>query len=209
MNLGLDLDGTLIDCERRHCELMAASARALGHTLDRRAFWSHKRQGAANLGALRSCGFGDDAAADMNSLWIHDVERLPWLLLDRPVEGTEQALIRLRARGMRLHVFTARRARSMVRLQIERLGWRDLFDEIVVVSPHDAAAQKAEALRRANCEHFIGDTESDAAAAKVAGITFTALSSGMRCAEYLTRHAVSDVAPSLAAWSETVPGHIS
>ena len=62
-------------------------------------------------------------------------------------------------------MLTARRERFFLLQQLDRLGLSRQIDELIVVPPTEAAERKAEALRKLKPLTFIGDTESDAAAA--------------------------------------------
>jgi phosphoglycolate phosphatase-like HAD superfamily hydrolase len=73
---------------------------------------------------------------------------------------------------------------------------------IVRLPPTEAAARKAEALRRLQPQAFIGDTESDAEAADAAGQRFLALACGMRSPAFwarLGRPSFNDLPAALAA----------
>jgi len=174
--LALDLDGTLLDCEARHCALMRQVCRMDALQGDFIAhYWAAKREGASNLQALQA--LGHPAAADRAAAWARDIEHWPWLGFDRLLPGVVEALALC---TQRIVVLTARRAPALLRQQLDRLALSAAIDELVVVPPSDAVAAKADALRRLQPRAFVGDTESDAAAATRAGTAFLAVDSGMR-----------------------------
>ncbi|MGZ4202488.1 MAG: HAD hydrolase-like protein, partial [Thermoleophilaceae bacterium] len=96
-------------------------------------------------------------------------------------------------------VLTARRDAEAVAWEAERLG---LGLGLEVVDPADAAAGKAAVLRRRGAAAFIGDAETDAAAADAAGIPFVGVSSGQRSADFLRAAGVEAVVDDVgAAWA--------
>lgn len=196
--LALDLDGTLLSCEPRHCALMRAVC--VGDALPASSwphFWAAKREGANNVAALRQ--LGHTAPEARAAAWAREIEHWPWLGFDRLLPGVAEWLA---TAGHRVVVLTARRERFFLLQQLDRLGLSRQIDELIVVPPTEAAERKAEALRKLKPLTFIGDTESDAAAADAAGQRFLALSCGMRSPEYwarLGRPSFNDLPAALAA----------
>jgi phosphoglycolate phosphatase-like HAD superfamily hydrolase len=185
--LVLDLDGTLIDAERRQCGLAGAAVRAAGFEqgFDARRFWSLKREGANTRRAFSQMGIGPpvrEAAADY---WDRHVEAPDWLAKDRLLPEAEEALCWLREHGVRASILTARRCEDRVRAQVERLGLRRRCEELIVVPLDAAARRKAEALSRLKPLGFVGDSEIDGGAAKEAGVPFLAVSTGQRSENFL------------------------
>lgn len=174
--LALDLDGTLISCQPRHTTLMGHVCRGDDlppDTLNR--LWAAKREGASNLTALRA--LGHPAPEPRCQAWLREIEHWPWLGFDRVFPAAASLLA---SRRFRCVVITARRETLFVRQQLDRLGITAQIDDLIVVPPHAAQGAKAEALRRIQPIGFIGDTESDADAAALAGTPFAAVACGMR-----------------------------
>jgi phosphoglycolate phosphatase-like HAD superfamily hydrolase len=182
--LALDLDGTLISCEPRHCALMRQLCRSDAMPADFiPRYWAAKREGASNLRALRTLGHqSPQARADA---WAREIEHWPWLGFDRLLPGVGAALA---ASRHRIFVLTARRERFFLRQQLDRLGLTPLIDDLITVPPAEAATAKASQLKVLRPLAFIGDTESDADAARAAGTPFLAVSCGMRSASFWQLH---------------------
>jgi phosphoglycolate phosphatase-like HAD superfamily hydrolase len=183
----LDLDGTLLDCRPRQLAVtrevllrrgLALSAEMLA------ALWQHKREGLDTSAALRRCGVAAAAAALSLADFRREVEDDRHLLLDAPLPGVDEALAALRERGCALHVLTARARPDAVRAQVRRL-FGDRVGEPHVVPPDAAVAGKTEVLRALAPAAFVGDTETDAAAAAASGTPFHAVASGQRSRAFL------------------------
>lgn len=205
MNIGLDLDGTLVGCAERHTGLMQVCARQLGVEFDPRAYWLRKRQGDDNARALARGGIQGADKDLLCALWVRQIERLPWLWFDRPIPGALPALDRLADRGHRLHLITARTNAGHLRLQLERLGIARRFASVTVVSGQGVAAKKASALRQWDCDVFVGDTESDHDAARQAEVPFQAMCSGMRSPEFFASRGIAPISHDLAEWACGLP----
>ena len=200
MVVGLDLDGTLIDAERRQAGLALHLLEATGRRpVDPVAFWSLKREGHTTAGALEALGVPADDAGDIARRWRDQIEDPAWLLLDAVLPGVDTALAELRATARSVFVLTARRDAAAVTAQIDRLGLGFGPAEIDVVPPARAAAEKAAALERRKADALIGDTEVDAQAAAAAGVRFVGVTSGQRSGAALRRSGVTDVCDGLAA----------
>lgn len=184
MRIGLDLDGTVISCAERQTALMQAAARQMGCSFDAQDFWSLKRDGNSNRAALRMLQIPPEAAASMSAIWASNIEALQWLAFDRPMVASAQ-LQGIRRRGHSLHLITARRNVVHARQQLQRLAILDAVDSLTVVSPFDPAPAKAAALRAHACDVYIGDSEVDQAACRLAGIAMCGVASGMRSRAYL------------------------
>jgi phosphoglycolate phosphatase-like HAD superfamily hydrolase len=181
--LALDLDGTLLDCRRRQVEL----ARHVAPALDGRRFWAAKRMGATTRAALAAQGIEDETAA---AAWSAAIEDPEWLRLDAVLPGAVAAVERARAAAREPLVLTARRDAAAVREQVSRSG---LPARVLVVDPRRAAPEKAAALRELAAVGLVGDTESDAAAAREAGVAFAAVGSGQRDPRFLEERGIRPV----------------
>jgi phosphoglycolate phosphatase-like HAD superfamily hydrolase len=196
--LALDLDGTLLSCAPRHCALMRAVCVGDGMPASSwPRFWAAKREGANNVAALRQ--LGHPQPEPRAAAWAREIEHWPWLGFDRLLPGVAEALA---STQHRIVVLTARRERFFLQQQLDRLGLTRRIHDLIVVPPTEAAARKAEALRRLQPQAFIGDTESDAEAADAAGQRFLALACGMRSPAFWARHgrpSFNDLPAALAA----------
>lgn len=185
--LALDLDGTLVDAEPRQVEAMWALLDAEPGlvALHRDEFWSRKRGGSTTREALMGLGVRGATAEKLSERWVESVEDPRWLGLDRLLPGVAAALAGLREDGEWPVILTARRHAGRVREQVEGLGLLRWCAEVRVVSPTEAAAAKAAELRALGARGMVGDTESDARAAALAGIPFAAVTTGQRSEEFL------------------------
>lgn len=186
--IALDLDGTLVDCRERQSLLAAALCRAAGFELNIENFWITKRDGASTALALFSQGADKSLAERLSRLWVDQIEEDAWLRIDRVFAGTRRVLGEVRELGFRLHMVTARTRVQALHRQLCWLSLEALFDHVEVVSPRAAAQHKARYLCSVRPVAYIGDSESDAEAAKLAQIRFVAVSSGQRSAAYLQTH---------------------
>lgn len=190
--VAVDLDGTLLDCRARQVQL----ALHVAPGLDAERFWRDKRSGASTLAAFAAQERpGAEREADA---WTAAVEDPEWLELDAVLPAAHAALAELRRRGARPLVITARRSADAVRRQVaERFGGE--LSEVHVVSPADAAGAKAALLAELGVHGFVGDTESDALAAKHAGVPFAAVESGQRSRAFLAGRGLTVEADALGA----------
>lgn len=181
--LALDLDGTLIDAKLRQVELARFHLARSGMELDGELFWAKKREGATTRAALEAMGIW--CAAEVAAGWGRDIESREWLARDVWLPGVWSLLERLRERGVRVRVVTARQDELAVREQVAVLGLTALVNEVAVVDPRRAAVEKAVHLE--GVALFVGDSESDAEAAALAGVPFVAVATGVRSRGFLER----------------------
>jgi phosphoglycolate phosphatase-like HAD superfamily hydrolase len=204
--IALDVDGTLLDCRARQVAVARATASA---AFDERAFWVAKREGAATQAALIAAGLAEPAAQRAAETWRAVIEDDKWLALDELLPGALDALAALGAERRAIVLLTARRRPDAVRRQLDRLGVLERVDELVVVDPVRPAAAKADHLRAIGAHAFVGDTESDAAAAAMAAVRFVAVASGQRSRAFLDAHGIApvraDVGEAVAALAGPYP----
>lgn len=197
MKLALDLDGTLITCEARHTTVLNALLKAYGLAVDMNLFWRSKRRGASTRRALEFCGLTSRMAAEIGALWQAHIEEPTWLTLDRVFANVRTILGIWQAKRIGLQLVTARSRPEWLMVQIRHLDMGRFFDTIWCVPPATASESKAEILRVAKVQLFIGDTESDARAAETAGVPFAAVATGLRDADFLRKSGVAEVFESL------------
>jgi phosphoglycolate phosphatase-like HAD superfamily hydrolase len=185
-----DLDGTLVTAGPRQSWLLHAAARSQGVHLDVDAAWAAKREGASNKDYLRRLGLDDAVAVRINALWMSQVETPYWLQMDTVLNGVIDTLDGLKQQGWQCILVTARANPWLMRQQIATLGLARRFDGVYCVSPVRAAHEKADVLRETGAAFFVGDAESDAAAAAAAGVSFAGVTTGQRSGACLARHGV-------------------
>lgn len=198
VSVAIDLDGTLITCKNRQTAVLRAAMLACGAkfaNLDEA--WTAKREGLTTREALRAAGAPAGIAAAVSARWVAMIEDPQWLQLDACFPDAVDALMRLRDAGVRAVLVTARRHKHWLATQLRSLRLDVHLDKVIVVSPSDATAQKAKVLAQILPRAYIGDTESDFAAARVAGVTYHAVSRGQRSPSFLVRQGVSEVAATL------------
>lgn len=198
--IALDLDGTLIDCEQRQVQLMAHALQSsrTNSAFDAHQFWSLKRGGANNVAALRSLAYDEPTISAATQRWNELVETSDWLLRDAVLPGVLEGLAQLADLGYERHLLSARQQPQRAELQLQRLGLTGLLDAVSFVSPACATAAKAEYLQAHRSALFVGDTESDFAAAQSSNTPFIAVSTGQRSAEYLAQAGMTKVCASFA-----------
>lgn len=187
--IALDLDGTLLDCRERQSLLAASLCRAAGFELNLEDFWNAKREGLTTESAICKQGVGGRLATKLSGLWVEQIESDVWLRMDRLLAGVLRSLHNARKLGFQLHMITARANEPALGRQLRWLSLETLFDRVQVVYPREASQQKETYLSAVEPLVFIGDTESDAAAAKAAKVRFLAVTSGQRSSEYLQANA--------------------
>ncbi len=194
MKIGLDFDGTIVDCRPRQQAALVAAAAACGLAapLDLDTVWQHRRHGATLVEALVAGGIDDAEARRIGERWVETVEDDDFLPHDPLLPDARAVLTRLAARHD-LAIVSARRRPDGIARQIADLGLADLVGELHVVAPGaGAAAAKAEIIRRRKIACFVGDTESDLRAARLAGIPVCLVSAGQRDGTWLARQGDGD-----------------
>ncbi|WP_202758967.1 HAD family hydrolase [Delftia acidovorans] len=183
MKIGLDLDGTILDCKLRQTQVLAALCRACAVSLDTEQYWLLKREGCSNRDALARMGVDELRVDAIVALWEHAIEDMCWLGFDFPLLHAVDTLHRWRESGHSLHLLSARRNHANARQQLRVLGL-DCFTSVDFVDPFQAHAKRS-ALSRLCPDVYIGDTERDAQCARAAAVQPILVSSGLRSEKYL------------------------
>lgn len=182
----LDLDGTLTDPRPRQVgALMALLDGPEAERVDGNRLWRLKRSGSTTREALVALGLTPARAEELAGRWVESVEDQRWLHLDRLLPGVPDTLRALARSDPPMVILTARRHEERARKQVASLGLLRWCAEVRVVPPDRAAAGKAAELTALECLGMVGDTESDAEAAGLAGVPFAAVSTGQRSGEFL------------------------
>lgn len=200
MLIGLDLDGTVIDCRARQVAVASWAADQLRmDPLDEDRFWALKRSGSTTMEAFRLLGAAPHLARQASILWFDAIENPTWLILDELLAGAMDALIAFAAAGGSSVILTARRQAQSVLAQTTRLGLDSVVDDVIVVEPRHAAIKKSSVLQSIRAEAMVGDSESDAEAALLAALPFLLVSTGQRSREFLQDRGHSVVYGTLAS----------
>lgn len=201
--LGVDLDGTILDCRTRQVALASSLAGRHGYKLDESSFWDSKRNGESTLMALRKQLVNDHDAKIINAEWVENIEKDEWLELDLVIPGAEDSLRAFD--NVDFVLITSRHRPEGVMSTLERLGIESLFYGIHVVGAGKKAVEgKARILKRIRASCMVGDTEVDFMAAKLAGVSFAGVSTGQRSSEFLKNKGIEQVHDSLEAAIQSV-----
>ena len=185
MNYAFDLDGTLITARQRQMTLLQAVARRIDVPIIENVIWQKKREGISTQAALLEMGVNEEKAIEIARAWLQDIETPYWLSLDTLFDDTLKVLDSFRESGEALILLTARQNKRLLLQQLKRLGIREYFTGVECVSPFDAVNEKAKILSQQAFAGFVGDSETDFAAAKRSGISFYAVSTGQRSPTFL------------------------
>ncbi|MEM7733116.1 MAG: hypothetical protein AAF280_10075 [Pseudomonadota bacterium] len=183
--LGIDLDGTVLDCRPRQQTVLAELYHEARPHLD--AIWQMKRDGVSTAKALMALDL--DPGIGFAQRWLDRIEQEDVLARDTVMAEAEVALARMRRR-VDLHLITSRQSRDGVMQTLVRLGLSGLFAHVEVVSTGPGAAKaKAQHLRASRAVAHCGDSEVDGAAAQAAKLPFWAVTCGQRSGGFLLENA--------------------
>jgi phosphoglycolate phosphatase-like HAD superfamily hydrolase len=208
--LALDLDGTLIDARRRQLSVLAKVLAERDLPLVPFDWlWERKRGGETTVEALIALEVDDAEARAVAARWVERVEDEDELLQDKLLPGVEDTLTALAAAGVRPLVLTARASGDRTRHQFTALGLDRWCNGPEVVDSTEPTTQKATALQHLGAAAYVGDTESDARAASLAGIPFAAVATGQRSPSFLAAQGLTPHASLAAALLAAGPGRFS
>ncbi len=195
--IALDLDGTLITAEAKQTLALRSAARGFGIDVDAISLWAGKRNGLSNREYLLKQGVQECNVTQICARFQMEVENAFWLTLDVKFDDTDANLEALLSSGFHLHLLTARSCPLWLYQQLRRLDILHYFEQVFVVNPSATVAEKCGLLRRHGAVVFVGDSESDAKAAELAGVSFAATSTGQRSELFLRNAGVPNVCASL------------
>ncbi len=180
----LDLDGTLLDCSRRHYQCYHDIVTELGRRpWSYSDYWRMKREARPTSRILDN---SDHALLKAyNHRWLESIESPEMLRLDQPFPGVVDKLREWKGQGL-LVLATMRRQRGVLREQLASLEMLGLFDQLIVVHGRDKAASTRDKLAFNYISlTWIGDTEIDRQAGLAMGARVCLVSNGIRDAKYL------------------------
>lgn len=187
-----DFDGTLIDCADKQKAMAARAALEVARVeIDVGALWREKRRGADTETAYRRLGMPGGTARRAALRWRQLIESPDALAFDTILFGVPEALAAVIEAGLEPLILTARSDRTAAVEQIQSFEVLRTCTRRLVVNPGDAAAAKAAVLCEMSAVAMVGDSETDWAAASVAGIPFAAVCTGQRDETYLRRATVT------------------
>ena len=185
--VAFDVDGTLITCRERQLEVLRVSLKALkiNQKIDFDEHWDYKQNGLSTRKALVAQGFSQDAGDAVGDFWDRSIEEPSFLTLDRPQPGVLELLSTLSKCHSELIVISARKNAILLRQQLWYLGLLNYFSRIFVVKPQTSAMEKCALLQKICPDLYVGDTETDAKAARLANVNFCAVATGQRNARFM------------------------
>jgi phosphoglycolate phosphatase-like HAD superfamily hydrolase len=201
----VDLDGPILDTRRRH---HACYARILGEIgcvpLDLQTYWRLKRRRTGVEQVLARSRCLAVSSSGFERRWLRLIEQPSFLALDVVQPGAFETLRSWNEQGFHLVLASMRRNRKSAREQVRNLGIAKLFQSIRFSSPDSGPRGKAASVtsvipRGSSGKVWVGDTEADVAAAKIAGFRSIAVSCGIRSRRLLLELEPHLVVPRLAS----------
>jgi phosphoglycolate phosphatase len=178
MNLFFDLDGTLIDSRQRLYQLFQYLVPQSRLSFD--DYWNLKRNNINNELILKERFNTDNYEyGKFETDWMKLIETEEYLNLDQPFVGVSEYLNHLKDSGMSLYISTSRQFRQSVIYQLDRFGWSNFFEVLLVTGQK---FKKEELIRpfvkSTSNSWIIGDTGQDIIAGKLLGQKTVAVLSG-------------------------------
>ncbi len=201
----MDLDGPILDTRRRHHACYAQILGAHGcDPLDVQTYWNlkRKRMGVAELLAKGGCKVVP--SADFERRWVRLIEQPRFLELDVVQPGALAQLRDWKRAGFHLILASMRQNSRTARRQLRALEIAELFSAVTFSPPEGGAEGKAAGVisvmpSRAMPSVWIGDTEADMMAARIAGFHRIAVTCGIRSRALLAATNPDLLVPRLAS----------
>jgi phosphoglycolate phosphatase len=193
-----DLDGTLIDVRRRDYRAYVDALTHIGQEpIAEDAFWTARREGKRIVDFVSEAAPAGDRDLVLNA-FVEAVESDELLGLDPLFGDTLSFLGAARASGWRIVVCTLRRRPEAAERQLDRLGLRAFVGDMCVAAQVEESPKAATLMRYASATTvMVGDTESDIASARRAGVPVYAVTTGVRGRAFLEQHVPDVIADSL------------
>ncbi|SPK02055.1 putative haloacid dehalogenase-like hydrolase (plasmid) [Methylorubrum extorquens DM4] len=182
--IGLDFDGTLVSCWPKQLSCLRTAARLLGLELQVNRIYNDKRNGMNNRTALSRQNISADHISKIDEFWMDNIEDQKFLNYDIIFPGYTDMISYLQSK-CDLHLISARSHPNNLIRQIEQLRISKSFKTINVVSPSKSSKQKAAIIEELGLKTYVGDTESDFEACKLAKARAMLVHSGQRSPHYL------------------------
>ncbi|URR35475.1 HAD hydrolase-like protein [Thermosynechococcus sp. HN-54] len=187
----IDLDGTIVDCYPRQAAVTEYILKELGiGNIEFQLIWKHKRSGLSTVAALNSY-FPEVNSKIINCFvirWLELIEQPCWIKLDRLFPWSRSSLETLKSMNFSLVLLTARQRPENVLTFLKINEIDHLFSWLHIVSPQNAAEEKASLLLQVKPLYHCGDSETDALAAEKANVRFIGVSCGQRSREFLEQY---------------------
>ncbi|MCX8009058.1 MAG: HAD family hydrolase [Patescibacteria group bacterium] len=182
MRLFFDLDGTILDVQKRHLAVYRTIAQSLNlPAIPDDEYWKRKQHKL-----LPWDNIPDRILNEYNQRYRQMIEDPDYLPLDAPFSNMISMIHTIKT-FHEIILVTNRRQKNSLLDQLDAMNIRNLFDAILTPYPQS----KADAMRqhgyRTN-DIVIGDTEEDIHTAHELHIPSIAVSWGLRAPDYLLQH---------------------
>lgn len=182
--IAFDLDGTILDSRKRHIVLLKDIMNQMKVSINIEDYLSYKRQGFSTKEYLLLKGLSKSVADKINRIWIDHIEDLSYLILDKIYPDFISLFYKFNMNKVVL--ITARRNTENLYNQLNYLNLKNIFSRIFIVNPMlNPSKEKANLLIKIKAKKIIGDTYSDALAAKIANIPFIFHKDGFNSYSYI------------------------
>jgi phosphoglycolate phosphatase len=187
----VDLDGPILEGSRRHHAVYSQILREAGYRpLGLEEYWGLKRHRTSRRSMLERSG-AEKIYDRFAALWLDRIESQGMLSLDQLQPGAIDTLESWSRAGIEIVLVTARRDRTALEAQLERMGIRRLLARVLVAPFSERGSEKARTLLEgrpggaSSARAWIGDTELDIEAAKQIGVLSVGVTCGLRSREFL------------------------
>ena len=179
--IGIDLDGTVLDCRQRHQAVTCRLIPEVTQYFD--VLWALKRDGYSTRAAIEQMGL--EVPMNFEQNWMELIEHPTYLGLDSLMPNTDAAL-QILTQTANLHLITSRQNARGVTNTLSRLCIAHHFSQVIVVGIcSEAIKAKTKYLSTNKAIAHCGDTEVDAQSAAYAKIPFWGVTSGQRSKNFL------------------------
>ena len=189
MNIFFDLDGTVIDSQKRlfklFCDITGQKF------LDFDDYWELKRALYGHNYILANyLGFKEKEVLSFNKAWMEQIEKYRYLELDKLFPFTNSFLKNLVANNINIHIVTARQSRYMATKQLNDLGISKYFKTILVTEAlvSKESLVKTSGIVLSEKDIFVGDTGLDIQTAQSLKICSVAVLTGFRNRSMLKKY---------------------
>lgn len=182
-----DLDGTIINSQGRLYQLFCVLCPENKFTYQE--YWDIKRTHIVQQEFLKKYfNYSNDQIVAFNKAYLNRVEDADLIATDCPVDGIEVVLRQLRQRNT-LYVVTNRQDYEKTVQEIDRFGWRDIFEHIWVTEQKNTKAELITCHTTVSPQDvFISDTGEDIKTAQQLGMRSVAVTWGVLNKDVLSRY---------------------
>ncbi len=189
-NIGVDLDGTILNSWRRHIVALESVCPRIKSEVSsfEEKFIDFKSNGGSTLEFLEECRIPSPDFYNIH--WIQIIENDELLQGDR-LYPQALSFLKYITKHSVLFLATARKRKEAVLSQVDELGLSQFFKQVFVVKPGPIAGRlKADNFNDVNLDFIIGDTESDLDWSQHCDTKFLAVDWGFRNTNYWNRKGI-------------------